>query len=146
MILYWGGHFTAIFQSGKDGQNVWILHDDKNIVKFKMWKEVIVHCIKSHSHPILLFYKQSETRGSLFDMNISLRDYDNLIKHCELVDLESQEDLYKNLSKKESASSIKRLQSKIRPSLHFQKSNDKILLKQIQNLQKLEEIKKKTKS
>ena len=148
MILYWGGHFTAIFQSGKDeGQNNWILHDDKNIIKFKMWKDVIVHCIKSHSHPIILFYKQSETRGSLFDMNISLRDYNNLIKHCEIVDLETQEDLYNNkinnLNKKQSESSIKRVQSKIRPSLHFQKSNDKLLLKQIQNLQKLEELKKK---
>ena len=60
MILYWGGHFSAVFQSGKDeGQNNWILHDDKNIIKFKMWKDVIVHCIKSHSHPIMLFYKQS---------------------------------------------------------------------------------------
>ena len=150
MILYWGGHFTAIFQ-GKDGQNNWILHDDKNIIKFKMWKDVIVHCIKSHSHPIILFYKQSETRGSLFDMNISLRDYNNLIKHSKIVDLETQEDLYNNkinkndnnLIKKQSESSIKRVQSKIRPSLHFQKSNDKLLLKQIQNLQKLEELKKK---
>jgi hypothetical protein len=145
MILYWGGHFTAIFKSGKDeGQNNWILHDDKNIIKFKMWKDVIVHCIKSHSHPIMLFYKQSETRGSLFDMNISLRDYNNLIKHCEIVDLETQEDIYNNkFNKKQSESSIKKIQSKIRPSLHFQKSNDKLLLKQIQNLQKLEELKKK---
>ena len=149
IICYWAGHYVCFFQSNlkEEGAIAWYFIDDKNIQKIKSWKELIIHCIKHHYHPIMLFYKVTESKTNLYDQPLNDKDYLNLIKHCQKVDEESQtqsvtfnQKQTDNITNKNYSRTFT---SKIRPMIEMKKSTDEGLIRSLKNLQKLDEIKKK---
>ena len=146
-ISYWAGHYVCFFQSNEkeEGSKTWFFLDDKTLLKLRSWKEVIIHSIKNHYHPILLFYKITESKSSIYEQGLTDKDYINLISHCEKVDNEYEK---RNLSfsqvdNKSNTINFHRTSSKIRPKVEMTKSTDANLIRSIRNLQKLDEIKKK---
>ncbi len=146
-ISYWAGHYVCFFQSNEkeEGSKTWFFLDDKTLLKLRSWKEVIIHSIKNHYHPILLLYKITETKTSMYEQGLTDKDYLTLISHCEKVDNENEK---RNLSfsqvdNKSNTINFHRTSSKIRPKVEMTKSTDANLIRSIRNLQKLDEIKKK---
>ena len=147
-ISYWAGHYVCFFQSTEkeEGSMTWYFLDDKNIVRLRSWKEVIIHSIKNHYHPILLFYKITESKSSIYEQGLTDKDYINLISHCEKVDNENEKGnlSFNQVDNNTNTMSLHRtFTSKIRPMIEMKKSTDADLIRSIRNLQKLDEIKKK---
>ena len=145
LICYWAGHYVAFFKSleKEAGRVNWIYHEDKTVTELKSWRDVIVLCLKNHFHPVMLFYKQSESRMSFYEDSSALneRDYLNMFRHCQRVDKAN------HLSVDTDSTEVDKQKppespSKIRPNIEVKKTNDINLVKTIKNLQKIEEIKK----
>lgn len=146
MICYWSGHYVCFFQSPEKeaGKLFWVYHEDRTITKLKNFKDLIVLCLKNHYHPVMLFYRQSESRISFYEDNTSLneRDFINMYRHCQRVDQANNlvietEDEQGHLKEKPPESP-----TKVRPEIDVKRSNDVNLVKSITNLQKIEEMKK----
>ena len=143
-ISYWNGHYICFYTNkNKD----WYFYEDMNTKKIGLWKDVLVFCIKNHYHPIMLFYRKQDSRIAIFDEKIVEKDFDEIMDYCKAVDEEilkrkalmsSEDNKISNLT--ESINS-----SMIRPIMQPNKSNDYDLLKTVENLQKLEDMKEKNK-
>ena len=147
-ISYWAGHYVCFFQSNEkeEGSKTWFFLDDKTLLKLRSWKEVIIHSIKNHYHPVLLFYRITESKTSMYEQELTDKDYLSLISHCEKVDNENEKGnlSFNQVDNNTNTMSLHRtFTSKIRPMIEMKKSTDADLIRSIRNLQKLDEIKKK---
>jgi hypothetical protein len=62
-ICFWGlhyyGYFRDLSQPGDTNEQEWYLMDDKNCRGLgTSWHDVLLHCIKAHSKPVLILYER----------------------------------------------------------------------------------------
>ena len=130
-ISYWNGHYISFYVNK---YKEWYFYEDMRTRKMASWKEIITFCIKNHYHPIMLFYRKVDSKVALLDTQIVEKDFNEIMEYCKTVDsetLEKNNNINLNLS------------NYLRPTLQPDKAKDKNLIKTVENLQKLEEMKEK---
>ena len=156
LVCYWGGQYVCYFKhngsttstSSYLNGTTWVFHEDKTITQMNSWKDIIIHCMKNHYHPVMVFYRQNESRSSYFQDNSDLneRDYINMYRHCQRVDSAySSESVIVN--EDEGIPTTNKDNILYRSKLHSQISSakgivDDNVLKSIRNLQKMDELRK----
>lgn len=68
IICYWDNQYV-LFSKFNNEDEKWILYDDNAVIKLGGFREVIIKCLKSHFHPILLLYRQSYKDSSYLIQN-----------------------------------------------------------------------------
>ena len=154
LVCYWGGQYVCYFKhsgsltSSYLSTPTWVFHEDKTIIQMNSWKDLIIHCMKNHYHPVMVFYRQNESRSSYFQDNSDLteRDYINMYRHCQRVDSAfSSESVMVNedegipTTNKDNILYRSKLQSQISSAKGIV---DDSVLKSIRNLQKMDELRK----
>lgn len=91
MVCYWGSHYICFFKS--ESQE-WVSYDDTVVTKVSSWKELIIKCVKGHFHPVILFYKKSESDYSSIKESLIEEDMKRILDYAVKYDLESL-NLYK---------------------------------------------------
>ena len=130
-ISYWNGHYISFFYNK---YKEWFFYEDMRTKKMNTWKDIITFCIKNHYHPIMLFYKKTDSRVAIVDSQIVEKDFNEIMKYSKTVD---KEILEKNFDINYKAY--------LKPSLIPDKAKDRDLIRTVENLQKLEEMKEKKK-
>lgn len=145
LISYWNGHYISFFTNRN---KEWFLYHDMITRKMPTWKEVMIYCIKNHYHPVMLFYKKLDSRFVTFEEKIVEKDFTDIMEYCKTADEEliQRSSLMSLEQNKEENLTASLNSSLIRPIMQPNITNDYDLLKTVENLQKLEEIKEKDKS
>ena len=143
-ISYWNGHYIS-FYINKNKE--WYFYEDMISKKMASWKEILIFCIKNHYHPIMLFYRKTDSKVAVYDQQIVEKDYIEIMNYCITVDVETlqRNSLLSFEENKISNLTVSLSNSHIRPTMLPDKTNDYDLIKTVENLQKLEEMKEKKK-
>ena len=141
-ISYWNGQYISFYTNR---YKEWYSYEDMNSKRMLTWKEIIVYCIKNHYHPVMLFYRKTDSKIAIYDPQIVEKDYIEIMDYCKAVD---EERLQRNAllsfdENKLSHLTVSLNSSFIRPTMQPNKANDYDLLKTVENWQKLEEMKEK---
>jgi hypothetical protein len=91
MLLYWGTEYFTLLKNYDGDSSYWILYNNSYTLKFNDYKELIEKCLKSHMHPVLLFYKKIPKEAKPHDSKCYLQDEDmlQLLKFAEFFDEEN---------------------------------------------------------
>lgn len=145
IISYWNGHYISFF-TNKNKE--WFLYQDMTTRKMPKWKEVMIFCIKNHYHPVMLFYKKLDSRMAVFEEKIVEKDFTDIMEYCKTADEEliQRSSLISLEQNKEENLTASLNNSLIRPIMQPNITHDYDLIKTVENLQKLEEMKEKDKS
>ena len=141
-ISYWNGHYISFYTNR---YKEWYFYEDMNSKKMLSWKDILIFCIKNHYHPIMLFYRKTEGKIAVYDPQIAEKDFIEIMNYCITVDFETlqRNSLLSFEENKNSNLTVSLSNSYIRPTMQPKKTNDYDLLKSVENLQKLEEMKEK---
>ena len=138
-ISYWNGHYISFYLNKF---KEWFFYEDMRTKKMNTWKDIVIYCIKNHYHPIMLFYKKTDSRVAVFENQILEKDFNEIMEYCKTVDEETLDKNLNDINKNK----INIYENKfIRPTIFPNKTKDKNLIKIVENLQKLEEMKEKKK-
>ena len=134
-ISYWNGHYISFFYNK---YKEWYFYEDMRTKKMGTWKDIITFCIKNHYHPIMLFYKKTDSRVAILDSQILEKDFNEIMNYSRTVDADVFDKFDKNVDDINYSTYLK-------PSLKPNKAKDRDLIRTVENLQKLEEMKEKKK-
>ena len=134
-ISYWNGHYISFFYNK---YKEWYFYEDMRTKKMGTWKDIITFCIKNHYHPIMLFYKKTDSRVAILDSQILEKDFNEIMNYSRTVDADVFDKFDKNVDDINYSTYLK-------PSLKPKKAKDRDLIRTVENLQKLEEMKEKKK-
>ena len=89
LICYWGAHYVCYIKNHQDKMEFWENYDDNTIMKINDWSELIKKAIKSHLHPVVLFYRTKDKKYS-YVSEISIKEQEEILKYCKKYDLEKK--------------------------------------------------------
>ncbi len=91
LICYWGAHYVCYVKHKHEKLEFWENYDDNTIIKINDWSELIKKAIKSHLHPVVLFYKTKvDKKQSNYASSLSSKDQEEILKYCKKIDLEKK--------------------------------------------------------
>ena len=64
IIVFWNCHHFSYIKHESSEESIWIKNNDMTITKFANYSEVVIDCLQSHFHPVMLFYKKIDNDKS----------------------------------------------------------------------------------
>lgn len=128
MICFGDSHYMSFFKRKTPEGFSWINYNDTLIFPISSFKDVIIHCLKMHMHPVMLFYNYSPSGESMFDgAGISSNDEQKILNFCKNFDSQKE-----NIYKKNELTI-----SRLKPSVDFREKSDEFITKYVNNKRKL---------
>jgi|LauGreDrversion4_2_1035121.scaffolds.fasta_scaffold454779_2 hypothetical protein len=90
LICYWGAHYVCYIKHQHEKIEFWENYDDNTIIKINDWSELIKKAIKSHLHPVVLFYRTKSDKRQSLSPTLSIKEQEEILKYCKKIDLEKR--------------------------------------------------------
>lgn len=129
IICYSNTQYISFFisQLKSEVQKYWILHNDMEVIKLPVWKDVMAYCIMNSYHPVMLYYREITDKTDLsIRCDLEEGDFFQMLNHSLKVDLENATTYANDYNAK----------NKMRPNTNLTKSQDANLLQSLNNMKK----------